>query len=137
LTPLDDVLPALGRLRAGSSSKGVHVGPTPTRNILTESDYLQRGGLTTCAAASIDPGPNTPGDCALGAIPGESTAAILFTESDIAVIVSHDGQRIRSHRDVVDFLLAHAPGDVVRVSWIDHDGSALSGVLNLATGQPL
>jgi hypothetical protein len=38
---------------------------------------------------------------------------------------------------VVDFLLAHAPGDVVRVSWIDHDGSALSGVLNLATGQPL
>ncbi|HXA62997.1 MAG TPA: trypsin-like peptidase domain-containing protein [Streptosporangiaceae bacterium] len=112
--PTDQALPIVRQILAGTSSATVHIGPTALLGVQVSSASAGSGA----SVAGVYP--NTPAEQA-GVLPG-------------AVISSLDGRPVDSPGTLTDLLLAHHPGDVVRLGWTDSLNQPHTANLSLGDG---
>ena len=109
------------QIRAGTSTASVHVGPTPFLGISLGS--------------SDEPGSTgTAGVLVGGVSPGSPAARAGLERGD--VIVSFNGNAVRSSSNLVTRLLRWNPGDRVRIGWVDAFGARDDAIVTLASGPP-
>jgi S1-C subfamily serine protease len=109
------------QIRAGTSTASVHVGPTPFLGIsLGSSDEPRSTG-----AAGVLVG---------GVSPSSPAARAGLERGDL--IVSFNGNAVRSSSNLVTRLLRWNPGDRVRIGWVDAFGARDDAIVTLASGPP-
>ena len=109
------------QIRAGTSTASVHVGPTPFLGIsLGSSDEPRSTG-----AAGVLVG---------GVSPSSPAARAGLERGDL--IVSFNGNAVRSSSHLVTRLLRWNPGDRVRIGWVDAFGARDDAIVTLASGPP-
>jgi S1-C subfamily serine protease len=97
----------------------VHVGPTPFLGV----------SIGTPAA-----GETSRGVLVAGVSPSSPAARAGLGRGD--VIVSFNGNVVRSSSNLVTRLLRWNPGDRVRIGWVDALGAEETAVVTLASGPP-
>ena len=121
--PINRAIALARQIVAGESSATTHVGPSPMMGIdIKPSDYSYVGSDAGSGALIADVLPSSPADHAgLGA--GDTITAI-------------DGRRVVSPSSLTSLLLLRAPGDTIRVSFVDQFGNSHKAAVKLATGPP-
>ncbi|WP_231333506.1 S1C family serine protease [Actinomadura graeca] len=104
------------RIQRGEASRTVHIGPTALLGVKV------RGAGPTAGALVAEVVPGTPADA--GGVPVG------------AVIVSLGGSPVDSPGTLTDLMLAHHPGDTVRIEWTTPEGARQSTDLHLTGGPP-
>jgi S1-C subfamily serine protease len=117
--PINRATTIAEQIRAGSSTTLVHVGPTPFLGV----------SIGTPAA-----GETSRGVLVAGVSPGSPAARAGLGRGD--VIVSFNGNVVRSSSNLVTRLLRWNPGDRVRIGWVDALGAEETAVVTLASGPP-
>lgn len=111
--PIAGAMSVAQRLRSGGGA----VPSTPAAQTALLGVQLSNAGTGSGAlVAGVQPG--SPAE-ALGLAPGD-------------VIVSVDGQQVRSAADLRSAVRAHHPGDQVTVTWVDATGQSHTGSATLA-----
>jgi S1-C subfamily serine protease len=116
--PINRVLSIARQIERGAASASVHVGPTPFLGI--SADTRPFGNVGGVAVAGIQ---------------GGSPAARAGLESG-DVIVSFNGNAVRTYSNLVTRLLRWRPGDKVRVAWVDGSGIRDAATVTLTSGPP-
>ena len=116
--PINRAKSIVARIRAGVSTAAVHVGPTPFLGVLvaTRQSASPRGVLLDGVRA------------------GAPAARAGLGRGD--VLLSLNGNVLRSSSQLVALLLRFRPGDSVRLVWIDTLGERQSAAVTLASGPP-
>ncbi|HTX68577.1 MAG TPA: trypsin-like peptidase domain-containing protein [Thermoleophilia bacterium] len=122
--PIDDALAVARAIETGPVTAGVHVGPTAFLGVAVVPSPLLVG-----------PGAPQPTGVTIGqALPGYPAARAGLTRGD--VITSVDGRAVTTPTDLTDLLIAHHPGDTVRIAWTDAAGNRHVATVRLASGPP-
>jgi S1-C subfamily serine protease len=116
--PINRAKSIVARIRAGVSTAAVHVGPTPFLGVLvaTRQSASPRGVLLDGVRA------------------GAPAARAGLGRGD--VLLSLNGNVLRSSSQLVALLLRFRPGDAVRLVWMDALGQRQSATVTLASGPP-
>ena len=116
--PINRVRSIAGRIRTGTSTAAVHVGPTPFLGVLIASrpSGMSRGLLLA------------------GVQPGSPAARAGIERGD--VLLSVNGTVVRSTSQLVVLLLRFRPGETVRLAWTDELGTRQTAPVLLASGPP-
>ncbi|TDD32167.1 trypsin-like serine protease [Actinomadura sp. KC06] len=114
--PSDRALAVAGQIRRGESSSTVHIGPTAMLGVKVRSNGDSPGALV----AEVVPG-----------APAEAAGVPVG-----AAIVRLGGQAVDSSTALTALVLAHRPGDVVRVEWTTPQGALMAATIRLAEGPP-
>jgi S1-C subfamily serine protease len=116
--PINRVRSIAGRIRTGTSTAAVHVGPTPFLGVLVASrpSGMSRGLLLA------------------GVQPGSPAARAGIERGD--VLLSVNGTVVRSTSQLVVLLLRFRPGETVRLAWTDELGTRQTATVILASGPP-
>ena len=116
--PINRAKSIVARIRAGVSTAAVHVGPTPFLGVLvaTRQSASPRGVLLDGVRA------------------GAPAARAGLGRGD--VLLSLNGNVLRSSSQLVALLLRFRPGDAVRLVWMDTLGQRQSATVTLASGPP-
>lgn len=117
--PINRAMTVAHQIERSDSSVSVHVGPTPFLGITVASSRLS-GGDRGVVVASVKAG---------------SPAARGGLETG-DVIVSFNGNVVRTHAALVARLLRWHPGDTVRIAWVDGSGTRDTAVVTLTSGPP-
>jgi len=113
--PINRAMTVARQIERSDSSASVHVGPTPFLGITVASSRL-----SGVVVASVKAG---------------SPAARAGLETG-DVIVSFNGNAVRSYPKLVARLLRWHPGDTVRIAWVDGSGTRDTAVVTLTSGPP-
>lgn len=117
--PITRALDTAKQIDSGTASDTVHIGPTAFLGVGISN---QQG----------TPGESTGGAPVAGVVQGGPAAGAGITGGD--VITSLDGKAVTSGTSLRDNLIAHHPGDTVRVTWQDQAGQTHSASVQLGTG---
>jgi S1-C subfamily serine protease len=117
--PINRATSIARRIESGSSSPSIHVGPTPFLGIQV-------------ARSSRDA--VTGGVLVEGVKPRSPAARAGIGGGDL--IVSVNGNAVRTYSKLVALLLRWKPGDRVRVVWMDELGGRQAAIVTLASGPP-
>ncbi|WP_068165206.1 S1C family serine protease [Rhodococcus phenolicus] len=115
--PISAAMRVVDQIRSGTSGGTVHVGATPLLGVTVTTvreDGENRGAEVLWV--SFD----SPADAA-GLDIGD-------------VITSFDGKPVGSHGDLETLLMAHAPGDSVRIGWHDRTGAPQTASVTVEAG---
>lgn len=118
--PVNRATTILRQIRLGRSTEVVHVGPTPFLGVSIGSPAL---------------GETVPRGVLVATVSAGSPAARAGLERG-DVIVSFNGNVVRSSSNLVTRLLRWNPGDRVRIGWVDAFGNGESAIVTLASGPP-
>lgn len=119
--PAERALAVARQIQRGEASPTVHIGRTALLGVQVRTATSPSGArMTGAAVESLVPG-----------TPAEAAGLRAGT-----VIVSLDGQLVDSPSRLTDLLLAHHPGDVVRIGWTGRDGQERVTPVTLADGPP-
>jgi S1-C subfamily serine protease len=116
--PINRVRSIAARIRAGTPTATIHVGPTPFLGILVASRSSAPSGRVLLA----------------GVRAGSPAARAGLGRGD--ALVSLNGTVIRSSSQLVALLLRFRPGDAVRLVWTDELGARETATVTLASGPP-
>jgi S1-C subfamily serine protease len=117
--PINRATSIARRIESGTSSTSIHVGPTPFLGILVDrssGDDVSRGVLVK------------------GVTAGSPAARAGIGGGDL--IVSLNGNAVRTYSKLVALLLRWHPGDTVHVAWLDKLGGRQAATVTLASGPP-
>jgi S1-C subfamily serine protease len=114
--PSDDALAVARRIQRGESSPTVHIGPTAMLGVKVRANGDRPGVLV----AEIVPG-----------APAELAGVPVG-----AAIVSLGGRSVDSPAALTTLMLAHRPGDIVRMEWTTPQGVPMSAMVRLVEGPP-
>ncbi|TDD83965.1 S1C family serine protease [Actinomadura rubrisoli] len=114
--PSDRALEIARQIQRGEASRTVHIGPTALLGVKVRANGTAAGALV----AEVVPG--TPADAA--GLPVGAT------------IVSLGGHAVDSPIGLTDLMLAHHPGDTVRIEWTTPRGPRGAADLHLTDGPP-
>lgn len=117
--PINRATSIARQIESGTSSTSIHVGATPFLGILVDrssSDDVSRGVLVEGVKA------------------GSPAARAGIGAGDL--IVSLNGNAVRTYSQIVARLLRWHPGDKVRVAWLDELGGRQAATVTLASGPP-
>jgi S1-C subfamily serine protease len=117
--PIDRATSIASQIERATSSASVHIGATPFLGISVGEPGMF-GDVDGVAVAGIRDG-SPAARAGLGA--GD-------------VIVSFNGNAVRSYSNLVARLLRWHPGDIVRLVWVDSFGTRDAAKVTLATGPP-
>jgi S1-C subfamily serine protease len=117
--PINRATSIAGRIERGDSSVSVHIGATPFLGVSVAGSrsFGGTGGLTV---AGVETG---------------SPAARAGLEAG-DVIVSFNGNAVRTYSKLVSRLLRWHPGDTARIAWVDGFGSRDAAIVTLTSGPP-
>jgi S1-C subfamily serine protease len=119
--PINQALAVAKAIETGPVTAGVHVGPTA---------FL---GVAVVPPQFLGPQAQQSQGVVIGAaLRGYPAAAAGLAQGD--VITSVDGQAVTTPSSLTDLLIAHHPGDSVRIGWTDPAGTAHSTMVKLASG---
>ena len=114
--PSDRALEVARRIQRGEASDTVHIGPTALLGVKVRANGRSSGAVV----AEVVPG--TPAYAA-GVPVG-------------AIILAVNGTPIDSPTALTAQMLAHHPGDTVRLDWTDQMGARMSATIRLTEGPP-
>jgi S1-C subfamily serine protease len=117
--PINRATSIARRIERGDASASVHIGATP---------FL---GLTVDGSSSFG---TAEGVVVAGVKAGSPAARAGLGAGD--VIVSLNGNAVRTYTNLVTRLLRWHPGDRVRVAWKDELGRRESAAVTLTSGPP-
>ena len=124
--PINKALALARQITASdSSSATTHIGPSPMIgvDIRAPDSYFGCGDSASTSGAVIDAVlPSSPADRA--------------GLSSCDRITSIDGRTVASPTTLTSLLLLRAPGDTIRVAWVDELGNTHKAAVRLATGPP-
>jgi len=117
--PINRATSIAGRIERGDSSVSVHIGATPFLGVSVAGSrsFGSAGGVTV---AGVETG---------------SPAARAGLEAG-DVIVSFNGNAVRTYSKLVSRLLRWHPGDTARIAWVDRFGSRGAATVTLTSGPP-
>jgi S1-C subfamily serine protease len=120
--PIDHALALAGKIQAGKRSATVHIGPTAFMGVSVQDDdnsfYYQTGNGVIVAQI----------------VPGSPVARAGLNPGDL--LTTFDGKSVSSSTRLTSLVATKAPGDSVRIRWVDQDGLAHVATLRLASGPP-
>ena len=119
--PINRATAIVEQIETGRTTSTIHVGPTPFLGVVP-------GGPT-------DSGDSVAQGVPIAGVRAGSPAARAGIERGV-VIVSLNGNAVRSSTELVLRLLRWHPGDRVRVAWIAASGERESATVTLASGPP-
>ncbi|RFS82688.1 PDZ domain-containing protein [Actinomadura spongiicola] len=114
--PSDDALAVARQIQRGESSPTVHIGPTAMLGVKVRST----GGVPGAVVAEIVHG-----------APAETAGVPVG-----AAIVGLGGRAVDSPTTLTALVLAHRPGDIVRVEWTTPQGARVGATIRLVEGPP-
>ena len=123
--PINRAISLAQKIVAGQSSATTHIGPSPLMgvNIQANGPGLNGfGGTSASGALVVGVVRSSPADRA-GLVAGD-------------VITSADGKTLVSPVTLTNLLLGKAPGDTIRLAWLDKSGKTYRATVRLATGPP-
>ena len=121
--PINDALGVAKAVETGTATAGVHVGPTA---------FL---GVAVVPPGMAGPLASQSRGVVVGqALRGYPASAAGLTQGD--AITSVDGRPVTTPSSLTDLLIAHRPGDSVRIVWTDPAGTTHSATVKLASGPP-
>ena len=124
--PINRAIALARDITAGRSSATTHIGPSPMVGVNIQSiDPYYRGYGGTGS---------TSGVLVTGVLPSSPADRAGLAGGD--VIVSIDGRTLASPAALTNLLLRKAPGDTIRLGWLDQSGNKYRATLRLATGPP-
>jgi S1-C subfamily serine protease len=118
--PINRATSIVRQIESGGSSDSVHIGATP---------FL---GISVATSTSFG---NTASGVLVGGVRAGSPAARAGVGAG-DVIVSLNGNPVRTYARLVARLLRWHPGDKVRLAWVDELGSGDAASVKLASGPP-
>ena len=119
--PINRATAIASQIQTGRTTISIHVGPTPFLGIFVGS-------------------PNAFGDSPARGVPvagvraGSPAARAGLRRGD--VIVSLNGNAVRTSTQLVGRLLRWRPGDRVRIAWVDSLGEREAATVTLTSGPP-
>jgi S1-C subfamily serine protease len=143
--PINTALATAQQIEAGRASAELHVGPTGFLGVFgggsTSSQTVPgfSGGGFSFGFGAGNGSNNGGGSSASGAtisgvISGEPAQKAGLAAGD--TITSLDGQSVGSWTTLGKLMLAHHPGDTIRLGWTDSSGNAHTTSIQLASGPP-
>jgi len=123
--PIATALAEARRIMAGKGSSTIHIGATGFLGIQVQDSGATQGGSSqgSTSGAVVD-----------GTLPGSPGATAGLTQGD--VITAVDGNPVKSSTDLSSNLQPHHPGDVIRLQWVDRNGTSHMSSVTLAVGPP-
>lgn len=118
--PINRATSIVRQIESGRSSASVHIGATP---------FL---GISVATSTSFG---NTASGVVVGGVRAGSPAARAGVGAG-DVIVSLNGNPVRTYSKLVARLLRWHPGDKVRLAWVDELGSGDAASVTLVSGPP-
>jgi S1-C subfamily serine protease len=115
--PINRASSIAARIRAGTSTATIHVGPTPFLGVLVAPRSGTARGIQLA-----------------GVQPGTPAARAGIGRGD--VLLSVNGTVLRSSSQLVGLLLRFRPGDTVRLAWTDVSCARQTARVILASGPP-
>ncbi len=117
--PINRATAIASQIERGASSASVHIGATPFLGIMTRASgpFGEVGGVAVTGVQA-----------------GSPAARAGLDAGD--VIVSFNGNAVRSYPKLVARLLRWHPGDTVRLAWMDRFGTRDAARLTLTSGPP-
>jgi len=123
--PIATALAEARSMVAGKGSATIHIGATGFLGIQVQDSSGSQGGSSQGA---------TSGALVDGTLPGSPGALAGLTQGD--AITGVDNTPVKSSTDLSSALQAHHPGDVIRLQWIDRNGTPHNSPVTLAIGPP-
>lgn len=116
--PINRAILIVRQVERGDSSVSVHIGATPFLGISADTrPFGEVGGVVVAGVKN-----------------GSPAARVGLAAGD--VIVSFNGNAVRTYSKLVSRLLRWHPGDTVRIAWVDGFGSRDAARVTLASGPP-
>lgn len=120
--PIDHALGLAQKIRAGKRSAAVHIGPTAFMGVSVRDDdnaFYYQGGSGVIVAQIV---------------PGSPVERAGLNAGDL--LTTFDGKNVSSSTRLTSLVATKAPGDAVRIRWVDQDGQTHVATLRLASGPP-
>ena len=117
--PINEATAAASQMVAGHGSATVHIGPSAFLGVQLSSGFFGSGGSGVTVG---------------GVLSGQPAARAGLAAGD--VIISIDGRSVGSADEIGSLMLAHHPGDTVKVTWTDTTGQTQTASIRLASGPP-
>lgn len=116
----------------GTAFLGVYIAPPSTTRTTSGSGGTFGGGRTPTATPATTPSTSTSGALVEGVIPNTPAAQVGLGQYD--VITSLGGTTIKTANALTKIMLAHKPGDTLKVIWTSRTGQTHSAMITLAAG---
>jgi S1-C subfamily serine protease len=130
--PIDEASTTAAQIVGGRASSSVHVGPSAFLGVQLGSPGLGGYGLggfgasgSSSSGSGVDIG---------GVLTGEPAAKAGLGAGD--VITSLDGRQVGTASELSNLMLAHHPGDTVKLGWTTAAGQPHTSSIQLASGPP-
>jgi S1-C subfamily serine protease len=143
--PINAAIATAHQIMAGKATASVHIGgtaflgvyiasPSSTRTTPASGGAFGGGRTPTATPATPATTSSTPSSGALveGVIPNTPAAQVGLGQYD--VITSLGGTTISTANALTKVMLAHKPGETVRVTWTTRTGQTHSAMVTLAAG---
>jgi S1-C subfamily serine protease len=124
--PINRAISLAHDIAAGRSSATTHIGPSPLMGVDIQPNDPSNGGFGGTAPGS--------GAFVAGVLPSSPADRAGLVVGDL--ITSADGRTIASPTALTSLLLRKAPGDAMRLDWLDQSGHSNRATIRLATGPP-
>jgi S1-C subfamily serine protease len=122
--PASNAISVVNDIRAGHASSTIFIGPTGHLGIGVQD-------LDPVTASRL--GLNVSSGALVTAVESGSPAEQIGMTAN-SVITNVDGATINSSSDLTPALQSHKPGDKVKVTWVDQNGSSHTATATLTTG---
>jgi S1-C subfamily serine protease len=119
--PIDHAIGLAQKIQAGKRSETVHIGATAFMGVsVQDQDNPFYTGGSGVIVAQI--------------VPGSPVARAGLNAGDR--LTTFDGKSVSSSTRLTSLVATKAPGDAVRIRWVDQFGQAHVATLRLASGPP-
>ena len=145
--PIDHAVSIARAIIAGNSSSTIHIGPTAFLGVQVQSGSSNSdgsggggfgggsgGGFGDGSGSGGSSGSSTPGASVAGVLPGGSADQAGLAQGD--VITSLDGQSVNTPTDLTAIMEQLAPGQTVKIGWVDSSGQSHGASVQLHSGPP-
>jgi S1-C subfamily serine protease len=128
--PIEQAAKTANQIELGQSSSTIHVGATAFLGVMVAPSQ-SAGGLGFGSGIAS---PNVSGVTVGGVVSGKPAQKAGLVAGD--VITSVDGKSVGSDSALSGLMLAHHPGDLVKLDWTDGSGQSHTASVPLTEGPP-
>lgn len=121
--PLNRAISIARQIQSGRPSATIHIGATALLGVSVTSQVDYYGQPVAGGGALV-----------IGVVP--SSPADKAGIAVGSVIMSLNGRRIVSHQSLSNLLLREVPGGLVRLAWVDQDGTSRTASVRTVSGPP-
>ena len=130
--PIEQAAKTANQIELGQGSSTTHIGATAFLGVMVAPS--QSAGGPGFGFGSGIASPNVSGVAVGGVVSGKPAQKAGLVAGD--VITSIDGKSVGSDSALSGLMLAHHPGDVVKLGWTDGSGQSHTASVSLTEGPP-